>query len=127
MRHVKSVEQLGGNRSHWIVAGPAGPTVEWDAEIINEEKGRFIAWQSLPGATVGSAGSVWFEPAAGGGARVKVAFEYDPPAGSLGVAVAELFGNSPAADHAEDLHRFKEFAESELVSGSRAASEHPRN
>jgi len=88
MRHVKSVEQRGGKRSHWKVAGPARQTVEWDAEIINEEDGRFIAWRSLPGASVSNAGSVWFEPTNGGATRVKVALEFDPPAGALGVAVA---------------------------------------
>lgn len=95
--------------------------MEWDAEIINEEEDRFIAWQSLPGATVSNAGSVWFEPTSGAGTRVKVAFEFDPPAGAVGVAVAELFENSPEADLAEDLERFKGFAESELTPTGRAA------
>jgi len=121
MRHVKSVEQHGGKRSHWKVAGPAGRTFEWDAEIINEEEGRFLAWQSLPGATVRNAGSVWFEPADGGGTRVKVALEYDPPAGAVGVAIAELLGSSPEADLAEDLQRFKEFSEAELGASSSQA------
>lgn len=122
MRHVKSVEQRGATHSHWEIAGPAGQTLEWDAEIINQEEGRFIAWQSLPGATVSNAGSVWFEPSSGGGTRVKVAFEFDPPAGAVGVALAELFGNSPEADLAEDLLRFKEFAESELKPTGRDAA-----
>lgn len=120
MRHVKSVEQRGTKRSHWQIAGPAGQTLKWDAEIINEEEGRFIAWQSLPGAIVSNAGSVWFEPANGGVTRVKVAFEFDPPAGALGVAVAALFGNAPEADLTEDLQAFKKFAESELDSASSA-------
>lgn len=114
MRHVKSVERRGGKRSHWEVEGPAGQTLEWDAEIINEEEGRLIAWKSLPGATVSNAGSVWFEPVAGGATRVKVAMEFDPPAGAVGLAVAQLFGRSPSADLAEDLQRFKDFAEREL-------------
>jgi len=114
MRQVKAVEQHDAKRSHWKVAGPAGQTFEWDAEIINEEDGRLIAWQSLPGARVSNAGSVWFEPTSDGATRVKVVFEYDPPVGSMGVALAELWGASPKADLAEDLKRFKEFAEAEL-------------
>jgi uncharacterized membrane protein len=120
MRHVKSVERRGNKRSHWTVAGPVGQTVEWDAEIINEESGRFIVWQSLPGATVGNAGSVWFEPSGDGVTRVKVAFEFDPPAGAIGVAAAELLGISPEADLVEDLQRFKEFAEAELKAAAQA-------
>jgi uncharacterized membrane protein len=120
MRHVKCVERRGAKRSHWKVAGPLGRTLEWDAEIINEEEDHLIAWQSLPGASVRNAGSVWFEPTSGSGTRVKVAFEFDPPAGSLGVAVAELLGTSPEADLAEDLQQFKEFAENELKSSALA-------
>ena len=114
MRHVKSVESRGAKRSHWKVDGPAWQTLEWDAEIINEEQDRFIAWQSLPGASVSNAGSVWFEPTSGNRTRVKVAFEFDPPAGALGAAIGEMLGKSPASDLTEDLQRFKAFAENEL-------------
>lgn len=114
MRQVKSVESRGGKRSHWKVAGPAGQTFEWDAEIINEEEGRLIAWKSLPGASVSNAGSVWFEPVNGGATRVKVALEFDPPAGAVGVALSHLLGSSPESELSEDLKRFKEFAEREL-------------
>ena len=104
----------GAKQSHWKIVGPGGWIWEWDAEIINEEEGRLIAWQSLPGAAVSNAGSVWFEPTSGGATRVKVAFEFDPPAGALGVAVAEMFGSSPEAELAEDLQHFKKFAENGL-------------
>jgi uncharacterized membrane protein len=115
MRHVESVQQLSDRRSHWKVKAPAGMTVEWDAEIINEMEGRLIAWQSLPGAAVRSAGSVRFEPKDEGITRVKVAFEYDPPAGAFGAMIASLLGHSPRASLTEDLARFKEFAERELA------------
>jgi len=114
MRHVESVEEGAGKLSHWKVAGPAGQTLEWDAEIINERQGRLIAWQSLPGASVSNAGSVRFEPTRHGATRVKVALEFDPPAGSVGTAVAGLLGNSPQSDLMGDLQRFKMFAEAEL-------------
>ena len=53
---------LRDSRSHWVVAGPVGMQVEWDAEFINEKPGELIAWQSMPGSAVQSAGSVRFEP-----------------------------------------------------------------
>ena len=114
MRHVKSVEQYSDWGSHWKVAGPAGQTFEWDAEIIHETENQLIAWETLPGATVSSAGSVRFEPIGDGATRVKVALEFDPPTGSLGIAIAELFGSTFEADLEEDLARFKVFAETEL-------------
>ena len=36
--------------------GPAGLTVEWDAEIINEVENKVLAWRSLPGSDVVTAG-----------------------------------------------------------------------
>src|SRR4030095_13569108 len=34
MTHLERVTNLGGGRSHWVAKGPAGSSVEWDAEII---------------------------------------------------------------------------------------------
>ncbi|MGB8170484.1 MAG: SRPBCC family protein [Chthoniobacteraceae bacterium] len=118
MRNVQSVEQRGPKRSHWRVAGPAGQSLEWDAEIINEHEGSLIAWQSLAGAAVSNAGSVRFEPISDEVTRVKVALEFDPPAGAVGEAVAGLFGTSAEGELTEDLQHFKEFAERELQGAS---------
>jgi uncharacterized membrane protein len=112
MTHLESVEQRSGNLSHWVVKGPAGSRVEWDAEVINEEPGRMISWKSLSGAQVENAGSVWFESAGDGTATdVKVSLLYHPPAGALGAAVAKVFGEAPDQQLAEDLERFKEIVE----------------
>lgn len=114
LRHVEAVRQTAPMRSHWKITGPAGKSLEWDAEIINEHENRLIAWQSLPGAAVRNAGSVRFEPTTDELTHVKVAMEFDPPAGSFGVAIAEMLGTSPELDLREDLERFRRFAETEL-------------
>jgi uncharacterized membrane protein len=112
MNHLESVRELGEGRSHWVAKAPAGKTVEWDAEIYNEKENELIAWRSLEGADIPNAGSVRFERAPGGrGTEVKVALEYDPPAGSLGAAVAKLFGEEPEQQVQEDLRRFKQVME----------------
>src|SRR5437868_2943937 len=49
MSHLERVTDLGNGRSHWVACGPAGMTVEWDAEIINEVPDQTIGWRSLPG------------------------------------------------------------------------------
>lgn len=110
MPHIESVQETGINRSHWVVRGPAGSHLEWDAEIITEHPGEMIAWQSLPGAEVQNAGSVWFKPV-NGATEVKVALQYNPPAGSLGAAVASLLGESPEQQLEQDLGRFKQLSE----------------
>lgn len=108
MRHVERVEVSSSGLSHWTVRGPAGTSVEWDAEIINERPNEMLAWRSRAGGDVDNAGSVRFTPAAGGGAtEVRVQLKYDPPAGRVGAAVAELFGESPEVQLREDLERLK--------------------
>jgi uncharacterized membrane protein len=113
MSHVRSVTVRDDRRSHWIVRGPAGRDIEWDAEIINEVPGELIGWRSVGGAQVDHAGSVHFEPAAGGsGTVVRVVLRYDPPGGKIGAAFAKLFGEDPSQQIKEDLRRFKELIES---------------
>ncbi|HZB44266.1 MAG TPA: SRPBCC family protein [Pyrinomonadaceae bacterium] len=113
MNHLESVRVTGGDRSHWVAKGPAGSTVEWDAEVYNEKENEMIAWRSLEGADVASAGSVHFTPAAAGrGTVVRVVLKYDPPGGVIGATVAKLFGENPEQQIDEDLRRFKQVMES---------------
>jgi len=113
MDHLESVTAGDNGRSHWVAKGPAGKTVEWDAEIINEQENALIAWRSLPGADVDNAGSVRFAAAPGGGngTEVRVVLEYDPPGGVLGAAVAKLWGEEPNRQVTEDLRRLKQVLE----------------
>jgi len=113
MNHLEAVHQTAGNRSHWVAKGPAGTKVEWDAEIYNEKEGELIAWRTLEGSQVASAGSVRFEEAPGGDSTlVRVSLKYDPPGGKLGSLVARLFGENPEQQIDEDLGRFKQLMES---------------
>lgn len=112
--HVHSVRVDNARLSHWRVEGPAGHAVEWDAEVINDHPGEMIAWQTLPGAEVQSAGSTRFEPLDEGRAtRLTVQLKYHPPAGKVGAALADLFGESPDRQLEEDLYRFKTMIESD--------------
>ena len=112
MDHLVSITCIDQRLSHWVAKAPAGRTVEWDAEIINDVKGELIGWRTLPGADVVSAGSVQFNPAAGGrGTEVRVHLQYDPPAGKAGATVAWLLGHYPSQIIREDLRRFKQLME----------------
>jgi uncharacterized membrane protein len=112
MRHLESVEKVTDTISHWRAKGPAGVKVEWDAEIYNEIPNKLIAWRSLEGADVVSAGSVNFdEERDARGTRVTVHLQYSPPGGKLGAAVAKLFGRDAETEIREDLRRFKQLIE----------------
>jgi uncharacterized membrane protein len=112
MRHLESVESLGGTRSRWRAKAPAGMTVEWEAEILQERPDEWIAWRSIEGSDVQNSGSVRFTPAPGArGTELRVQLQYSPPAGAVGRAVAKLFGEEPEQQIKEDLHRFKQLME----------------
>ena len=118
MNHLESVKRFGGDRSHWVAKAPGGTTVEWDAEVYNEKEGEMIAWRTLEGSQVASAGSVHFEPAGENATNVRVNLKYDPPGGKLGSLVARLFGENPQQQIEEDLARFKEIMEGSMGSSA---------
>ncbi|MEI9896188.1 MAG: YgaP-like transmembrane domain [Chthoniobacter sp.] len=118
LRHVETVEAVDAWHSHWVARGPLGPALEWDAEIINEHENELIAWQSMHGANLQNAGSVRFEAISDSVTYVKVCIELLPVGGTAALALARLFGTDPQRELAEDLERFKDFAERELTPSS---------
>ncbi|HEX5220624.1 MAG TPA: SRPBCC family protein [Verrucomicrobiae bacterium] len=112
MRHLYSVRSLGDGRMRWVAKGPAGSTVEWDAEITEDRPNELISWRSLEHADVDNRGSVQFERAPGNrGTILRVELQYRPPAGALGAKVAKLLAQSPEKQIAVDLIRFKQMVE----------------
>jgi len=112
MTHLTRVTDLGNGRSHWEAEGPAGLTVEWDAEIINEVEDKLIAWRSLPGSDVVTAGSVNFSTVRSGrSTEIDVHLQYDPPAGRAGHFVATILGRNPSSMIREDLRHLRQLLE----------------
>jgi len=112
MENVKRVDVKDDRTSHWVVAGPAGYDVEWDAELINDEPDHLIAWRSLANADVANSGSIRFLTAPGDrGTEVHVVLDYIPPAGRLGVAAAKIFGKDAQSQLKESLRRLKQIIE----------------
>lgn len=112
MEHVESVKEIDNLRSRWVVRGPVGTDLEWTATILTDHVDELISWESLPGAEVQNAGSVRFEPIAGGTAtNVKVTLQFQPPAGVVGATVAKLLGEAPDQQLREDLQSLKRLME----------------
>ncbi len=107
---LERVERLEDDVTRWTFRGPAGVPLQWEAQIINEIEPDLIAWQSLPGADVVSAGSVHFKPTRGG-TELMVHLQYDPPGGKIGAAVSWMAGHAPAAELRGDLQRLKQLLE----------------
>jgi uncharacterized membrane protein len=111
MSHLQSVT-CQGDRSHWVARPASGIRAEWDAEIINDRPDELIAWRSLEGSMIATAGSVHFTRAPGSrGTEVRVNLKIDPPGGKLSIWLVRLFGADPRQEIREDLRRFKQMME----------------
>ena len=116
MRHLESVKEIDNKHSHWVAKAPAGRSVQWKAEIINEAENERIGWRSLPGSDVDNAGSVRFKAGPDGeSTTVQVALQYNPPGGVVGAMFAKWFGEEPSQQINDDLQRFKALMETGVV------------
>jgi uncharacterized membrane protein len=111
MSHVREVRVTAdggeGTLTHWVVDGPAGAPVSWDAVVTRLEPNELIAWQSVDGAAIQQEGSIRCSENADGSTRVHVRMSYNPPGGAAGHVVATLFGRDPKAQMDDDLARLK--------------------
>ena len=108
MSGVKEVRQLDDTHVHWV-AEIGGEVREWDAEIVEQQPDRVIAWRSIGGTP--NAGRVEFEPI-DRGTRVRVEMEHEPE--GMKERVGAFFG-ADEGQVEEDLERFRELVEDREV------------
>jgi uncharacterized membrane protein len=105
MSHVREVRRTGPDRTHWVVAGPGGAPIEWDAVVTGRMPNERIEWRTVEGSLVEHEGAVRFHAAGGGSTRIEVRLVYRPLGGALGHGLAALFGSDPDRVIADDLSR----------------------
>ena len=115
MKHVKSVTSTGDQTTHWVVEGPLGKTIEWDAETTRMEEGKRLAWNSKEGSDVKTSGQVVFTELPHDETQVTVTLMVVPQ-GTLAGAAAGLFGKLDLTLE-EDLRSFKAYAEARQPAG----------
>ncbi len=114
---LDSVRTLGDRRSHWKLALPMGRSLEWDAEITDDQPNSRIAWRSESSSAPHS-GEVRFEPATGNrGTTVRV--EIRPE--SFGASLGKLFGLVPEQHVKIALHNLKQLLETGEIAKSDAS------
>jgi uncharacterized membrane protein len=128
MTHVREVRASGprgesGEHTHWVVDGPAGTTISWNALTTRFVANELVVWRSVNGAAVRHAGRMRFESDEDGGTRVHVQLSYNPPAGVLGHGVAAFFGRDPKKQMDDDLARLKTTIETGAAPRDAAAAE----
>jgi uncharacterized membrane protein len=115
MSNVKSITKTGDRTSHWVVKGPLGKDIEFDAETTMLEENKRIGWNSRGQGDVTTSGQVTFTELGTDQTQIHVILKYEPPAGVVGDTVAKVFSN-PQAQLEEDLERFKNLIHQEANS-----------
>tara|TARA_R110000850_G_scaffold184745_14_gene310422 strand:- start:6412 stop:7212 length:801 start_codon:yes stop_codon:yes gene_type:complete len=124
MQHLQSVTVIDDKRSKWVARAPFNKTLEWEAEIITDKPGKVIAWQSLPGSQVETAGSVHFKDSTTGeGTELAISIKYNPPGGRIVTQIAHLLGQDLQAELNQDLREFKQLLEAGEIATNAIAPE----
>jgi uncharacterized membrane protein len=105
---ITQVLVTGDRTSHWVM-GSDGKTIEWDSEILADEPGKRIAWQSIGGDS-DNAGEVVFEQAPGGRGTVVIVLQ-EFRMRKLASAWETFVGRNPKQGVIENLRHFKALAE----------------
>jgi uncharacterized membrane protein len=119
MSHVREVKRTGPDRTHWMVAGPGGTPIEWDAVVTRRVPNDEISWRTAEGSLVEHGGTVRFRPVGSAQTQIEVSMTYRPVGGALGHGLAALFGSDPERVIADDLARLA----TQLRGGRAAAGE----
>jgi len=125
MKHLASVTEIDARHSHWeaVVPGNIGK-VKWNAEIVKEEPGALIGWQSIPNSMINNAGKVTFHDALGGqGTELEVVISYHPPAGDLGAGIAKMLTPVFEKMIRQDIMSFKDYIETKHNPGSTSSND----
>jgi uncharacterized membrane protein len=132
MRHITEVRRRPDGSTHWVMAGPWGSSLEWDAITTQLEPDRLIAWRTTESSALQHWGLLRLESGDAGAdsaeVRVHVYLCYSSPAGWLGHALARALGADARSGLTADLLRLTDYLEHRgagVASGSTAQGPRP--
>jgi uncharacterized membrane protein len=112
MNHLDSVNTISNTTSEWTAKGPAGiGKLTWKAEIIKDEKEKFLSWQSLHDASIENVGKVIFKPK-GKATELDITISYRAPLGIAGQSAAQLLNPFFEKIVKDDVENLKSYLES---------------
>ena len=123
MAPIRSIAKRSNTESHWVVDGPLGKRVEWDAGTTRLEADRRIAWSSVEGGDVMTSGQVTFVDLPRGEVQVTVTLRYQPENDLARPIFEALFGDLDG-HLTQSLRQFKAYAEHGEQTPNRGAEEH---
>jgi uncharacterized membrane protein len=112
MKHIDKVSATNDAGTQWnfSTSGVTG-LLEWDAEIVKEEKNRLLGWHSLPGSSIENSGKVVFEPQGENVTEIHIVISYKAPFGNAGEKIARWINPLLEDMIREDIEAYKHYAE----------------
>ena len=110
MSNIEEVRSTGPDTTHWVVKGPLGYRMEFDARTTQDEPNSAIGWNTVDG-DVQTSGQVRFQELGPDRTRIDVTMNYaDPPGGKVGEAASKAVAN-PKLMMEQDLRNFRDIIE----------------
>ena len=110
MSNIEEVRSTGPDTTHWVVKGPLGARLEFDARTTQDEPNSAIGWNTVDG-DVQTSGQVRFQELGPEQTRIDVTMNYaDPPGGKIGEVASKAVAN-PKIMMQQDLKNFKDIIE----------------
>ena len=110
MSNIEEVRSTGPDTTHWVVKGPLGTRMEFDARTTQNEPNSAIGWNTVDG-DVQTSGQVRFQELGPDRTRIDVTMNYaDPPGGKVGEAASKAIAN-PKLMMEQDLRNFRDIIE----------------
>src|SRR5215217_4804843 len=90
MTNVEEIRPTGPDTTHWVVKGPLGARLEFDAKTTQNKPNEAIGWNTENGQ-VQTSGQVRFQKVGEGRTRVEVQMNYwDAPGGKAGEVASRI-------------------------------------
>ena len=110
MTNVEEIHPTGPDTTHWVVKGPLGAKLEFDAKTTQNKPNEAIGWNTENGK-VQTSGQVRFQKVDADRTRVEVQMNYwDAPGGKAGEVASRIVAN-PELMVQQDLRNLKEILE----------------
>ena len=107
---IISVDTSTPQQLQWDMKGPLGATLKLSTDIIKQDHYHQVTWNSRQHSAITTSGQIVLAPLADNQTHLAVTFQYDPPAGALGEALAHVIAN-PATALEQVLKQFKQHIE----------------
>jgi len=112
MQGIVSVTKTGSRTSRWEAKDPLGKTRKWNAEFIEEQPAKMLAWHTHGKPLGANAGHLYIESAPDGrGSVVTIELDYFRSGSSLFSKISQAVGALAEYETLETLRRFKEYME----------------